>query len=93
MHTLSQIEERLSSSELKRAKAREEIREKQKKRDEHAKKVKVNYTSILSENVPFINVQARRGSTSDSVGVDSISSTLEADSLYNADTNGENLYT
>lgn len=40
----SQIEQRLSSSELKRAKAREEIREKQKKRDEHAKKVKVrNY--------------------------------------------------
>ena len=37
----SQIEQRQSSSELNRAKAREEIREKQKKREEHAKKVKV----------------------------------------------------
>lgn len=61
------IEQRQSSSELNRAKAREEIREKQKKREEHAKKVKT-----------------RRGSTSDSV-VESMSSTLEADSLFNAD--------
>ena len=37
-----QIEERLSSGDLNRAKAHEEIREKQKKREEYAKKVKVS---------------------------------------------------
>ena len=37
----SQIEQRQSSSELNRAKAREEIHEKQKRREEHAKKIKV----------------------------------------------------
>ena len=46
----SQIEHRLSSSELKRAKAREEVREKQKKRDEHVKKVKV---SIITETTLY----------------------------------------
>ena len=46
-----QIEERLSSGDLNRAKAHEEIREKQKKREEHAKKVKVSqhkHTTSLS---------------------------------------------
>ena len=37
----------------------------------------------------YIFIQTRRGSTSDSVGVESMASTLEADSLYNADTTGE----
>ena len=37
----------------------------------------------------YIFIQTRRGSTSDSVGVESMASTLEADSLYNADTTGK----
>ena len=92
----SQIEQRQSSSELNRAKAHEEIREKQKKREEHAKKVKVSNRDYMYKRIinvcTYIFIQTRRGSTSDSVGVESMASTLEADSLYNADTTGEEVF-